>query len=506
MLRTIQTLQTPSRLSKLRLSNQLRTAATAASGKAEGTIADSFASLSGQQFEALQPRFAAVKENLIRGNEQAVKASWDRLLLTLKDEVQEIKRLGSSIVPQIDFKDIDTPSEHFSSEYRKRGVAVIKGAIPEAEALQMKEDLREYIKANPQTKSFSQQVFELYWSKSQIRARGHPNLLKAQQFLLSFWHSKDPNALFSDTPISYCDRLRMREPGDAKFALGPHVDGGSCERWEETGYGRGKVYQDIWEGNWEKYDPWESSSRLPVESDLYQGAGACSAFRAAQGWLSMSHCSAFEGTLLVNPLLQLATAYFLLRPFFTPRNGPSTQVSVNGAFEQANTDDYLSPDNWKLEDKPSSWLQGANLGRGQELNALLHPHLNLPETMVHIPRVQPGDYVVWHCDGIHAVDKIHAGKSDSSVLYIPACPLTERNAEYLVRQRDCFLRGTPSPDFPGGIGESQHIGRAVQEDISAVSGVNGLRAMGLERFDEKAGRTPGEKKVVASANGILGFN
>ncbi|KAG9552658.1 DUF1479-domain-containing protein, partial [Aureobasidium melanogenum] len=506
MLRTIQTLRTPCRLSKLRLSNQIRTAATAGSGKAEGTIADSFASLSGQQFEALEPRFAAVKENLIRGNEQAVKASWDRLLLTLKDEVQEIKRLGSSIVPQIDFKDIDAPSEHFSSEYRKRGVAVIKGAIPEAEALQMKEDLREYIKANPQTKSFSQQVFELYWSKSQIRARGHPNLLKAQQFLLSFWHSKDPNALFSDTPISYCDRLRMREPGDAKFALGPHVDGGSCERWEETGYGRGKVYQDIWEGNWEKYDPWESSSRLPVESDLYQGAGACSAFRAAQGWLSMSHCSAFEGTLLVNPLLQLATAYFLLRPFFTPRNGPSNQVSVTGALEQANTDDYLSPDNWKLEDKPTSWLQGANLGRGQELNALLHPHLNLPETMVHIPRVQPGDYVVWHCDGIHAVDKIHAGKSDSSVLYIPACPLTERNAEYLVRQRDCFLRGTPSPDFPGGIGESQHIGRAVQEDISAVSGVNGLCAMGLERFDENAGRTPGEKKVMASANRTLGFN
>ncbi|THW18328.1 DUF1479-domain-containing protein [Aureobasidium pullulans] len=504
MLRTIQTLRAPHRLSNL--SNQLRTAATTTSGKAEGTIADSFASLSGQQFEALEPRFATVKENLIKGNEQAVKASWERLLSTLKNEVKEIKRMGSSIVPQIDFEDIDNPSERFNSEYRKRGVAVIKGAIPEAEALQMKEDLKEYITANPQTKSFSSQVYELYWSKSQIRARGHPNLLKAQQFLLSYWHSKDPNALFSDLPISYCDRLRMREPGDAKFALGPHVDGGSCERWEETGYGKGQVYKDIWQGDWEKYDPWESSSRLPVESDLYQGAGACSAFRAAQGWLSMSHTSAFEGTLLVNPLLQLATAYFLLRPFFTPRTGPSTQVSVNGALEQANTEEYLSPENWKLEDKPSSWLQGANLGRGQELNALLHPHLNLPETMVHIPKVQPGDYVVWHCDGIHAVDKTHAGKSDSSVLYIPACPLTERNAEYLVRQRDCFLRGTPSPDFPGGVGEGQHVGRAFQEDIAAVSGVDGLRAMGLERFDEGAGRTPGEKQVMASANRILGFN
>ena len=30
---------------------------------------------------------------------------------------------------------------------------------------------------------------------------------------------------------------------------------------------------------------------------------------------------------------------------------------------------------------------------------------------------------------------------DSSVLYIPACPLTETNAEYLVRQREAFFEG-----------------------------------------------------------------
>ena len=42
---------------------------------------------------------------------------------------------------------------------------------------------------------------------------------------------------------------------------------------------------------------------------------------------------------------------------------------------------------------------------------------------------------------IHAVDKTHAGKDDSSVLYIPACPLTEANAEYLVRQREAFFEG-----------------------------------------------------------------
>ena len=42
---------------------------------------------------------------------------------------------------------------------------------------------------------------------------------------------------------------------------------------------------------------------------------------------------------------------------------------------------------------------------------------------------------------IHAVDKTHAGTTDSSVIYIPACPLTETNAEYLKRQREAFLEG-----------------------------------------------------------------
>lgn len=175
----------------------------------------------------------------------------------------------------------------------------------------------------------------------------------------------------------------------------------------------------------------------------------------AQGWLSMSSTGPCEGTLLVNPLLQLATAYFLLRPFFTPRTQLPAANSVPGDPDRAQVQEYLAPENWILERPISSWLHGANLGRGQELNEHLHPHLDLAQTMVHVPHVRPGDYVVWHCDTIHAVDKVHAGKSDSSVLYIPACPLTEANARYLVRQRECFLKGLPSPDFPGGLGESK---------------------------------------------------
>ena len=200
----------------------------------------------------------------------------------------------------------------------------------------------------------------------------------------------------------YADRVRIRQPGDAGFALGPHVDGGSLERWEEDGYGLGSVYGRIWKGKWEEYDPWESSCRLPVKSDLYNGSSACSVFRMFQGWLSMSttgpnegsrlnvsfHCKRYtnEIALLVNPMLSLSTAYYLLRPFFMPRN-PSSDTS-----------NFLDSSNWQLEPDATSLMQGAHPGHGQELNSLLHPHLELGTSMVHIPRINPGDYVAWHCD------------------------------------------------------------------------------------------------------------
>lgn len=232
-------------------------------------------------------------------------------------------------------------------------------------------------------------VYELYWTPSQILARGHPNVLKTQAFLMSQWHSANESALISTAnPITYADRLRIRQPGDAGFALGPHIDAGSCERWEENGYGRGNVYKDIFNGVWEQYDPWESSCRLPVVADLYNGAGACSMFRMFQGWLSMSETGPGEGTLMVNPLLGKATAYLLLRPFFTSKRS-SAETSASA---------FLDSDNWTMEAEPTPVLQGAVPSNCQELNDVLHPHLRLDITMVHVSTVRPGDYVAWHCD------------------------------------------------------------------------------------------------------------
>jgi len=254
------------------------------------------------------------------------------------------------------------------------------------------------------------QVFEIYNSIAQTRARTHPAVVETQKFLLSLWHTSNPASPISlQTPISYFDRLRMRHPGDAKFTLGPHVDGGSVERWEDPGLR--KVFGNILKGGsgtWKAHDPFDASLRIGAKQDMYHASNACSIFRAWQGWTSLSSTGPNEGTLRVLPMLKLSTAYILLRPFFRPVN-PSS--------------DSLKFEDWTV-DLDSPTFPGSSIGKTQELNSKTHPHLRLDKTVVSIPKVEPGDQVYWHCDTVHAVEAQHRGKGHSSVLYIPAVPLT----------------------------------------------------------------------------------
>ena len=48
--------------------------------------------------------------------------------------------------------------------------------------------------------------------------------------LNNVWHGSEDTAIDLSTNVTYCDRLRLREPGDKSFALQEHVDGGSVER------------------------------------------------------------------------------------------------------------------------------------------------------------------------------------------------------------------------------------------------------------------------------------
>lgn len=84
-------------------------------------------------------------------------------------------------------------------------------------------------------------------------------------------------------------------------------------------------------------------------------------------------------------------------------------------------------------------MAGASPGVGQNILPDLHPHI--VNAIVSIPEVNPGDCVFWHCDGVHAVEECCDGTTDSSVLYIPSSPLCNKNAEYLLRQRETFVNG-----------------------------------------------------------------
>lgn len=124
------------------------------------------------------------------------------------------------------------------------------------------------------------------------------------------------------------------------------------------------------------------------------------------------------------PWLKLTTAYLILRPFFRP------QTSSSGL------------DDWVVDLESAAFL-GSQMGKTQELGDTTHPHLQLSRTMVLVPRVEPGNLLcvspyfcitcrlratvhIGHCDLIHAVEGLHRGQSDSSVLYILAVPLTVR--------------------------------------------------------------------------------
>lgn len=102
------------------------------------------------------------------------------------------------------------------------------------EALGWKAAIQDYAAANKDlVRGFPPeniQFFELYNSPAQIAARTHPVLINTQRALLQLWHASNPESLVSlETPISYFDRLRIRQPGRMKTTIGPHTDSGGIE-------------------------------------------------------------------------------------------------------------------------------------------------------------------------------------------------------------------------------------------------------------------------------------
>jgi len=508
----------------------------------------------GKEPVPLPSRFAHIKRSLVEGREAEIEASWARLLKALRDDVEDIASRGSSLTPSIDFADIHNPDARaaFQRELKRYGLGLIRGVVPKADAQKAIDETVKYLEKQTDYKKPSPQdptCFDFFWTPAQVRTRAHPRVLEAQRFVMSLWDNSDDDRMAIRFPIAYADRLRIHganignvgpdaatdkdeemKDGDEDGEAGTEtntpdaddevdaqkaaaellgdftsstviaqVDSGSLERWEPDGYGRWGTYSAIFRGEWEKYNPWDPTSRLNATPDLYNGHGACSIFRMYQGVIALSPIE--PGLIRLLPSPKLATAYFLLRPFFTPktkaperREGPEWEA-------------FLDPSNWVFERNPSTIIHGAVPGHAQRLTELWHPHLHLRRTLVTLPSLQTGDYIVWHPDIAYHITSnnpnLMASRAPtpppeedpdrppsrpvSILVYVPAAPLTQTNALYLARQRKTFHRGHPSPDFDStgsGLGsEATHIGRPTETDIAEVGGPAGLQAMGLAPFD-----------------------
>lgn len=454
----------------------------------KGDIGDLFTTL-GAAPPVLDDRFAELKEKL-RPPEGRLAEAWQRLHKAIEVEVAEIKAKGSSVIPTVDFAEIAANGgkfpEHIAMAVRKRGCVVVRNTIDKDTALAMKQGTKDYIAKNsehlagfPKDKP---QVWECYWSKPQGQMRQHPNMLTTQTALNRLWHCRAGSStggqvsMDMNRPLTYGERLRIRAAGDKSFTLGPHVDGGSVERWEDEEYRR--VYEHILACDWEKFDAWDATHRAEARCDMYNlGLGLCSVFRSFQGWMSLSNSGKGKGALMVVPMVREATAYLMLRPF--------------------------------MEDVPPNSFCGANPGRTQDLYPEFHQEII--EGLVPIPDVKPGDSVWWHGDLIHSVEGSNGGTEDASVYYIPSIPLCRKNVEYLRKQAEHFKAGKTPPDFPPNDSEVNCVDRCRPEDLTdegliaiGLGGLPEVRVEGETEEDFAASRTLREdcRKILGEPMGL----
>ncbi len=220
-------------------------------------------------------------------------------------------------------------------------------------------------------------VHNIYYSPTQVAARSHPNQLKVQKELNSWWH--DFSGTTSSDPLSYVDAIRIRPPGIPFYGLGPHIDAGSLSRWADPTYRR--VYNPVWEGHPEDLDLYDLGKRKDAKQAFFDGAGHSRVLRAFQGWTALTSAGPGEGSLMLYPSLKWEVAYFMLRPFFKP--------PADG--------DVMNAEKWTV-DLETPWFPGTFRNKSQTLSPLSHPHLRLRECMVNIPKMEPGDTVWWHAD------------------------------------------------------------------------------------------------------------
>ncbi len=395
---------------------------------------------------------AAIREAKARlrkqiGDPAAALAQVEAAISTEVADVIAARERGEEVWPVVDFTDVaaGTVPAATVEAIRRRGVAVVRQTFPRGRATAWDAELVDYLERNAFFEKYRYlddgifgglaagrpSIFPIYWSRPQMQARQDENMVAVRRFLNSFWQHESQGRVWFDPTrdTAYPDRVRRREPGTTSGGLSPHTDSGSVERWLVPAYQQ--VFRHVFSPDPGRYDPWDGAHRTEV--DEFPSTVMCSTFRTFQGWTALSEMSRTQGVLHTIPIPS-AMAYVLLR---------------------ALQDDVAEDD-----------LCGAANGEALPINERYHSPL-LP-ALSPIPDVAPGDTVWWHADVIHSVAPVTDQQGWGNVMYIPAAPYCEKNAEYGAACGRSFLAGTSPADFAAENYEVDWAGRPSPGDLSEI--------------------------------------
>jgi hypothetical protein len=371
-------------------------------------------------------------------------------------EINALKNKGESVWPEIPFADVKngTLTDAQREAVKRRGCAVIKGHFPREQALAWDRSMLDYrdlkkfddVYKGPGDNFFGTltasrpEIYPIYWSQAQMQARQSEEMAQVQSFLNRLWtfESNGKQWFNPDVSVIYPDRIRRRPPGTTSKGLGAHTDSGALERWLLPAYQQ--VFARVFDGNVDKYDPWNAAHRTEVEEYTVDNTTKCSVFRTFQGWTALSDMIPGQGLLHVVPIPE-AMAYILLRPL--------------------------------LDDVPEDELCGVAPGRVLPVSEKWHPLLI--EALSSIPALEAGDSVWWHCDVIHSVAPVENQQGWGNVMYIPAAPMCEKNLAYAKKVKEALETGASPGDFPREDYEKSWQDRFTVNDLN----IHGKRALGM---------------------------
>ena len=401
-------------------------------------------------FDDIDNQIKSAKEILKKKSKDYIQ-NFNNIKRYIDIEIEEIKRskdLNQSIIPEINFDNIEGNNEELIKKVKQRGCVIVRNVFSEQVINTLNKKLEEYININDyftdqkkksdldkyfsDLKSGKPQIFGLYWSKTQIEIRHSEQMAKVKKWLNNLWvYENDEYKVFDpNRELSYADRVRRREPGDDTLGLSPHCDAGSVERWTDSSYQ--KIYKDIFSDNFINYDPFDAKYRDRVIE--FESPAVAHVFRTFQGWTALTEQGPNDGTLQLIPIAK-GMAYILTRAL--------------------------------LDDVSENELCGSKLGKALSVNKEYHELLL--KGLVSIPKMRPGDTIWWHPDVVHAVEDKHLGKKYSNVVYVGATPYCKKNLDYTVKQTKKFLEGRSPPDFAPEDYEINYNGRVKLENLSSLA-------------------------------------